>query len=119
MDGSYYTQQILHTALAERLTAHGLNPTPAPGRHIPPADTFDQQLARIAISGSVIADLQRRFTVGPAERGIIMRLIDAACLEHERRARGRDEEPHPDPPTAAPAPRQIRSSRWSSKGAPV
>jgi hypothetical protein len=119
MDGSYYTQQILHTALAERLAAHGLNPTPAPRRHIPPAGTFHQQLTRIAISGSVLADLQRRFTVGPAERGMIVRLIDAACLEHERNAPGRDEEPHPDPLPTAPAPRQFRSSRWSSKGAPV
>lgn len=119
MDGSYYTQQFLHTAIAERLKAHGLNPTPAPRRHIPPADTFDQQLARVAISGSVIAHLQRRFAVGPVERGIILRLIDAACLEHERRARRCDDEPQPDLQTAASAPRQIRTSRWSSKGAPA
>lgn len=83
------------------------------GRRPPPADTLDEQFARIAMSGRAVGLVRQRMRIGHDEQRLIERLADHAMAERERRDRmtqarlvGRAE-----PVVAVPATRPAQARR--------
>jgi hypothetical protein len=133
MIGCYCAYPALQTAVHAALDFYGLEASPfAVNRRPRPARTFGEQQRRIDLGGKVLAMVRRMIPVGPDDRRLIERLVDAACERIEngepvvdrqdvRPAPSNDPTRRPAGPSRPSSPtktnptRAIRSSRWTRK----
>jgi len=95
MSGQEYRPYgAVQAEIARAMQSLGLRPDwRLADRRPPPAGTFDEQMARIAMSGEVVRLVRQRMPITTNERYLLYRLVDRAMAERERQSR----------PTVAPA----------------
>ena len=94
----YPARRAGQVEIAQAMQALGLRPDwRLADRRPPPADTFDEQTARIAMSREVVRLVRQRMPITNDERYLLYRLVDRAMAERERQTR----------PAVAPAMRNV------------
>lgn len=80
MNGDYYANLALQTAVSAALDFYGLEPHPfAVNRRPEPAKTFGEQMRRATLGSEVFALVRQSVPVGEDDRRLIYRLVDSSC----------------------------------------
>lgn len=84
MNGYYFPDPGLQTAVSAALEFYGLEPNPfAVNRRLRPARTFGEQMRRATLGSEVFALVRQSVPVGEDDRRLIYRLVDSACQRVE------------------------------------
>ncbi len=77
----------LQAAVFRALRDRGMEPqlSDTSGRVVPPAATFEEQMARIMLAAQVAADLRGSIGLNRSERAWANTVVDATCRRHEQR----------------------------------